>query len=130
MAQFTPLPPITVTPEAPSDEVPLGTTEGPTQEGIALGAPVSDTSPLPDPVINSRAIKFQEGVGKFLQSDTNTIRNDIASGKEANLRYVASTAIDIDKQKQKMQMLSQLAVTKGAPLDENELRAILDPFNP
>jgi hypothetical protein len=118
-------------PENEDNAVSLGSPVDQTQqEGVALGAPLPTSPALPNNVATTRATKIQQGVGKYLQKTTEEIQQEIQQGRENNLRAIAASNMEVEKQRTKLNMLTTLANQKGGPLDENEVAHIMDPFNP
>src|SRR5882757_8987119 len=86
--------------------------------GVSIGSPVPATPTLPEPVINQRARKMQEGVGKSLQKTTDEIRMEIREGREQTLREQAASDYNAKLSQDRYTTLVNLASKKGAPLNE------------
>lgn len=110
---------VSMEPANPAAEVP----------GVNFSPPQPLTT-LPPAVAIKRAEKLQAGVGKYLNKTTEEVFQGINDGRENAMRDEAAAAIRQQQSEQKMQMIRNLAIQKGGPLDENEVRRILDPYNP
>lgn len=97
--------------------------------GVSLSPAGGPALSIPADIADKRAKKMNEGLGSVLQRDTQTIRQDIQSGREQILRQNAASAIDYNNSLQKQKMLTDLAQSQG-PLDEDAVRRVMDPFNP
>lgn len=116
--------------ETPDDGVSLGNQTVP-DNTVSLANPVKNDIPnLDQGVIDQRAKKIQEGVGKHIQKSTEEIVEEIKAGRESTIRQIAASNLETERYLQKINTLRDLANKSAKPLDENEVSTILDPYNP
>ncbi len=125
------LPGITVYPEGeepePTNQVTLG---GPTPQadtGVTLSGPAKAVE-LPDPVVDSRAAKTKEAVGKYTPKTVEDMKAEIASGREDYLRREVAARMDEERYNTKLKMAIDLANQKGSSLTQNEFARVMNPF--
>ena len=74
---------------------------------------------------------MNEGLkGLIPQQSADEIKQEILAGREQQMRNIAASNLNVQTQKNKLNLLTQMATQKGAPLDENEVQRVMDPFNP
>lgn len=134
MAQPFQLPDVNVYPEGEEPQMDTGVSMAAPQQdqdtGVSLASPGGAVTEVPNDIATVRAKKMQEGLGKLMQKDTTTMRQEIAAGRDQQLRQEAASKLYLQNHTQKMSMITDLATQKGGPLDEDEVARIMDPFNP
>lgn len=97
--------------------------------GVSLASP-EGAPVVTDEIASVRAPKVHEAIGAHLDMSASDIKDQILAGKEQTLRNTAAASLNAQRERDKINSLSTAAVAKGAPLDENDVNRILDPFNP
>lgn len=112
-----------------TDGVSMSRPAEPVDTGVAISSPDTGIADLPKEVVDQRANKLQEAIGKHVQKTTEEIRSEIASGRESYLRRQAAAQMDEQNANQKIQMAIDLAMKKNAPLSDEEYNGIMNPYN-
>ncbi len=118
----------------------------PQDQGVVIGLPGKADDGLPQPTlpgpntaspnpseatVDKRTFKINYGgLADLLGMDENGVRSSIAAGQEDWIRREAAAKIDYNRAMTQQQKIIQASVSKGGPLDPNEVKQILDPFAP
>ncbi len=134
----TQLPTVYVSPDGIFDENPNAVSLGPTNpdaESNATSLPPSGGGtriPTPD-VANQRAARMSQGLGNTLKRTQDDMYDHIITGDEPYLRAEAAAHKDAERRIQQDQIIQQVAKNTGGPLgpaEVQQIKNVLDPFNP
>ncbi len=102
--------------------------QAPAPINLAVGTQPAQI-PAP-PVAKARADKAAIGLNGVLKDKTPMqMYQDIASGREQELRESATATDNFNRYMAKQEAITQYAVKKGSPLLPEEVQAIIDPFS-
>lgn len=105
--------------------------EAPTQDtGVSLAPPAQLPPQLPAEQLDKRALKMSAGIGDIVGMNADQIKQEMLAGREDALRKEAASTLNVQKQKEKLNLLTNMATEKGGPLSGAEIDSVLDPFNP
>lgn len=127
----TDLPQVTVYPNGDEpNAVSLDTSDAPVDNAVSLPLPNQNDMPLPPQVAQQRTDKTMSGLGPVLKIDPIEMYQTFLDGQEQQIRRQAATSLDAEKAMDRQKAIQQMAVSKGGPLDPDEVQKVLDPFNP
>lgn len=104
--------------------------EQPQANTVSLASPMQPAPMVSQDELNQRAQKTEIGIGDLIGMNADQIKQEMLAGRESTLRIKAAADLNIQKQKDKLNLLTNMATEKGGPLTGDEVNSVLDPFNP